>query len=530
MSDRIEKDAIGNAIIITSKIADGAITADKIAPNSIGAAALSPTIAAQSAGIKITSIVYLSGANVAGTGGEFVNLTGSGFYNGATVFIQNNQCLTYYVNSTTLQFRVPTTLSTGIYWVYVKNTDGAVAFRPNAISVSLSPTWSSPAAGLLGTYLTQNLISISFVATSDSTVSYNLESGSVPSGWSLSSSGVLSGTTPASSVVSSPFYFTVKATDQESQTATRSFILQLYGSVGITSVVYPNNQTAISTSFAETVTIRGTNFLSGAIATIQNQSLGITIPLSTTVSNSTTLSFTTPGTYVPTATYGLKIQNTDGTFGNIFANVIRFSNVPSWTGSSILQNIELDIPYSANIFSIASVSSDSQIRYFTASNINLPTGMTINANTGVLSGITAINSAVIYGFTINAFDSENQSTPLRFTTNIQLPPTLTTSLTLTSSIDGGQTSVYGNNFSTSATVWFEGIPTTTTYVSSNQLNYISPPRAFGSYNVYVTQGSGNLQISNTVSVTTNEQTWGRQLIQRLEHIHGLYHLVLALFL
>lgn len=498
MSDRIITQSIGDEIITSIKIADGSITADKIAANTISITNLSPAIAAQSAGIKITNIVYLSGLSVAGTTGEFCNLLGSGFYNGAVVFVANYQCLTYYISSTGLQFKVPT-LTPGTYWVYVKNTDGATAFKPNAIVISTTPVWVGPTAGLLGTVNSQNFLGYNFVAESDSPVSYTLESGTLPSGLTLLTSGNLSGTIPATAVASSPFYFTIRATDVEGQTASRSYILAVQGSVGITSITYPNNQNAASTLGGETVIIQGTGFLSGATVRIGNQS-----PVSALVSNSTFLTFTTSSGSI--GTFGLAVTNINGTFGNI-ANFYRYSSVPVWSGNTNLPNIEPNVFYSANIYSFASVTSDSSVVSRIITSVNLPIGITADGNTGIVSGYTTINSNVAYGLTVTAYDSEGQSSSRSFTANIQIAPDINLNTDAYSMVDGGTYTLIGNNFSNTATVYFNNTAASTTRISSNRLDFQAPFIQHGTYQVYVQQG--NIQVSNPISWLVGETTVGQ---------------------
>lgn len=317
MSDRIITESIGNEIITSIKIADGSITADKISANTITVNNLSPAIAAQSAGIKINNISYQSGLSVAASG-ELCDLIGSGFYNGAVVFVANYQCSTFWLNSTTLRFTVPS-ISPGTYWVYVKNTDGAASFRPNAIVVSSIPTWVSPGSGSIGTSLSQNFVTYNFFAVSDSAVSYTLESGTLPPGMTLAISGNLSGTIPASAVPSSPYYFTIRATDAEAQIASRSYNLSVQGSVSITNIIYAGNRAAASSFGGETVTVQGSGFLSGATVKIGNQA-----PLTTLVANSTSLSFMTVSGNV--GSYSFAVVNPNGSFGNI-ANLFTYSSI-----------------------------------------------------------------------------------------------------------------------------------------------------------------------------------------------------------
>lgn len=499
MSDKITPNAIGNTIITSNKIADGAITADKIADGTIDIQKFSSTLLAQSSGIKILSVQILSGLNIVGNNGtEFVNLLGSGFSSGAVVYLGTNACFTIFANSGRLQFRVPA-IPVGTYWIYVKNGDGGVAAKPNAITLSQTPNWISPAEGLIATINTQNFYSYAITANSDSQLTYTIQSGTLPPGFTLSTSGNLSGISPYTATSGSPYYFTIRVTDLEGQSNNRSYILSVQGTVNVSSIQYPNSQSAAGLSGGETTTVRGNNFASGAVVIIGNQA-----SRPTTVSNSTTLTFTTISASL--GNYNFKIINSDGSFANI-AGLFRYSSIPTWSGNSSLPNIESNVPYSVGLFSVASVSSDSAISYYLASNVNLPSGITVDANTGIVSGNTSINSNIIYGFTITAVDSEQQFSARTFTANIQKGPDINVDSGLFSIIDGGTVSLYGNNFSSTATVFFDNTAYATTRVSSNQLNFTLPFLEQGTYKIYVQQG--NTQISNTVNWSIGEQETGQ---------------------
>lgn len=499
MSDKIIEKAIGNLVIVGTKIADGAITGDKIADGTIDTQKFSGALLSQSAGVKISSIQILTGINVVGNSGtEFVNLLGSGFSSGATVYLGTTACFTIFANSGRLQFRVPE-LPVGTYWIYVKNGDGGTAAKPNAITLSQTPVWISPSSGLIATINTQNFYSFAITGNSNSELTYTVESGTLPPGFSISTSGNLSGVAPYTAPSGSPYYFTLKITDLETQSNTRAFILEVRGTVNVSSLHYPNFQSAAGIAGGETITVRGNNFAPGAVVVIGNQA-----SRPTTVANSTALTFTTIS--ATTGNYNFKIINSDGSFANI-AGLFRYSSLPAWSGNFTLPDVESNLAYSANIFTIASVSSDSAISYYLASNVNLPTGITLNANTGIVSGYTSVNSNVIYGFTITAVDSENQFSARIFTANIQRVPDINVSSSLFSIIDGGTVSLFGNNFSTTATVFFDNTAYATTRVSSNRLNFTLPFIERGTYQVYVQQG--NLQISNTVNWAIGEQETGQ---------------------
>jgi hypothetical protein len=168
--------------------------------------------------IAVTDSSYATtGATAVDLAGGYIKITGSGFLAGASVYIDSTPATSVtFVSSTQLNVRVPA-LSSSTYVVYVVNTDGSLAIRVNGITYSSTPTWVTGSTQSSGA-----TISIQLVATSDSTITYTLAAGSsLPSGLTLSSSGLLSGTVTGTAMVT--YNFSVVATDLETQTSTSAF-------------------------------------------------------------------------------------------------------------------------------------------------------------------------------------------------------------------------------------------------------------------------------------------------------------------
>ena len=142
-----------------------------------------------------------------------------------------------FTSSTSISANFTITVD-GTYYIRVENNDGYAVRSTNAIlTVSDAPVWST-AAGTLGTFSGGSSISVTVAATSDSSVSYSVVSGSLPTGLSLNSStGVISGT-ESGATADTTYSFTVRATDAESQTADRSFSITI--TVGINNGVQFN--------------------------------------------------------------------------------------------------------------------------------------------------------------------------------------------------------------------------------------------------------------------------------------------------
>jgi hypothetical protein len=174
-----------------------------------------------------------------------VTITGTNFVTGASVEAVGTDGsiivadTVSFTNSTTLvaNFTIPTDST---YFIRVENTDGNAARSSTAIlTVSDAPTWTT-SAGSLGSIAAGDTVSLSVAATSDSTVAYSettsvlTSNANTPAGTmnlSLNSStGAITGTAP-SPTNQTTYNFTLRATDNESQTADRAFSITV--TVGI---------------------------------------------------------------------------------------------------------------------------------------------------------------------------------------------------------------------------------------------------------------------------------------------------------
>ena len=144
-----------------------------------------------------------------------------------------------FTNSTTIvaTFTLPTD---GTYFIRIENNDGnAVRSSTALLTVSDAPTWTT-SAGSLGSIAAGDTVNLSVAATSDSTVAYSettsvlTSNANTPAGTmnlSLNSStGAITGTAP-SPTSETTYNFTLRATDDESQTADRAFSITV--TVGI---------------------------------------------------------------------------------------------------------------------------------------------------------------------------------------------------------------------------------------------------------------------------------------------------------
>ena len=182
---------------------------------------------------RVASIAYLGDDTAAApAGGATITLTGSGFV-GSSVYIGGTIAGSVsVVSSTQLTFVAPAKTA-GSYSLSVVNSDGATATFVPGMQYSGIPAWST-SAGSLGSAGASTSVNFTVAATSDSTVTYSVYSGSLPSGVSLNSStGVISGTAPV--VGSATTYnFTIRATDSENQDTDRNFSITITVAVSVT--------------------------------------------------------------------------------------------------------------------------------------------------------------------------------------------------------------------------------------------------------------------------------------------------------
>ena len=153
------------------------------------------------------------------------------------------------------------------------------------------------------------------------------------------------------------------------------------------------------------ITIFGTNFVSGAYATAIGSN-GVQINAASTVYNSLVqLTATFTGLSNALEPYDIKVTNPSNLFG-LIPDALYINASPVWqtaSGSLGTFNEQVSISLSAT-----ALDSDSTIVYSLASGSNLPSGITLNSSTGLISGtLPDIATDTTYTFTINASDGLN---------------------------------------------------------------------------------------------------------------------------
>jgi hypothetical protein len=204
-----------------------------------------------------TSVDYPGSATALDpAGGESLVINGTNFNAGITITIDGTTPSSITRNSDTQLTVTAPAKAAGTYNIVFTNSDGGTATAINAVSYNGVPAFTN-AAGSLGSVDENSTVSLSAAATEPDggAITYAITSGSLPSGLSLNSStGAITGT--ASSVsADTTSNFTITATDNENQTASRAY------SITVTNILPSNSfKTVTYTGNGSTQSITGVGF------------------------------------------------------------------------------------------------------------------------------------------------------------------------------------------------------------------------------------------------------------------------------
>ena len=162
-----------------------------------------------------------------------ITVTGTGF-SATTIFeLVSTAGAIITPNSVTLNSATSVTINVtatgGTYFIRIENDSGLATRSTNAdLTVSQAPSFST-AAGTLGTFAAGAAVNVAITASSDSAVDFSKTSGTFPGGLSLGSTQntvYLAGTESGAGGTTT-YNFTIRATDQEAQTADRAFSMTI---------------------------------------------------------------------------------------------------------------------------------------------------------------------------------------------------------------------------------------------------------------------------------------------------------------
>lgn len=181
----------------------------------------------------------------------------------------------------------------------------------------------------------------------------------------------------------------------------------------ISTITLPGTQTAVWQG--DTVTINGTNFKSGAIVKFSLSGTVTNADVSTRVS-STQMTATFPTSVSTEGTYSVIVTNPSGLSATLDGSLAVDGN-PVWTTAA--GSLGSFVEQTAMSTTIAGTEDGGAITSFALTSGSLPSGVTLNTSSGVISGTpAAVSGDTVYSFTVNAKDAENQITARSFTLTV----------------------------------------------------------------------------------------------------------------
>jgi hypothetical protein len=196
----------------------------------------------------------------------------------------------------------------------------------------------------------------------------------------------------------------------------------------LSTIVYPGSPAQTAIWQGDTLTVNGSGFKSGIVAKFYNPSTGVTTQAdSTTRVSSTQLTAVFPTSISTEGTYSVTVNNPSG-LGATLDTILTVDGNPVWTTAS--GSLGSFVEQTAMSVTVAGTEDGSAITSFALASGSLPSGVTLNTSSGVISGTPpAVSGDTVYSFTINAKDVENQITARSFTltvTNNNAPVWVTT--------------------------------------------------------------------------------------------------------
>jgi hypothetical protein len=187
--------------------------------------------------------------------------------------------------------------------------------------------------------------------------------------------------------------------------------LELYTATGWQNIVQEVPGVAsITGNYSEatnsgTITIQGTNFVSGAIASAIGTNGVEVLASSTTYNSLVQLTAVFTGLSNANEPYDIKVTNPSNLFG-LIPDALYINASPVWqTASGSLGTFNEQVSVS---LSAAATDSDSTISYALANGSTLPSGVSLNSSTGAITGtLPDISTDTTYSFIVNASDGLN---------------------------------------------------------------------------------------------------------------------------
>jgi len=311
------------------------------------------------------------------------------------------------------------------------------------------------------------------------------ETGSLPTGVTLSSTGVLSGTAAAGT--GGVYPIVIRASNGVGSDSTQNFTLTVNQAPAITSA----NGTTFIVGTAGSFTVTGSGYPSSAFSETGNLPSGVTLSSSGVLSG-------TPAAGTG-GVYGIVITSTNGISPNatqIFTLTV--NQAPAITSAS------------STTFSVGTAGS------FTATATGnpastfsetggLPTGVTLSSS-GVLSGTPASGTGGVYAIVITASNGVGSAATQNFTLTVNETPAITSASSATFTVGtAGSFTVTANGYPAPTFSKTGALPTGVTLSSGGVLSGTPAAGTGGVYTFTITAINGNSPNASQVFTLTVDQ-------------------------
>jgi hypothetical protein len=320
--------------------------------------------------------------------------------------------------------------------ISVTDASGASAVRSFTGTINAGTSLLTINSTTLSQFIAGIAYSYPLVVTGGtSPYTFTISSGSLPTGVSLNpSSGTFSGT-PAVTTAGQSFAFTVTTTDAGSQTANKTYTATVASSTAASLVIA---STTIPAPSAGTPYVAAISVSGGTPPYTFSISSG-SLPSGLTLSSSSGLITGTPAHATKGSAYLFTVQVSDTTSLTTSATYPGF--VGTYTTSISPTTLPAAIP-SANYNGFISTTGGQAPYIYSLTSGSLPSGLTLNGSTGVISGTVSESEAgITRNFTILSVDANSVQTSTAYALTTNNFSVSITNSTLTSAIEG---STYSN--------------------------------------------------------------------------------------